>query len=118
MQHAETRRGPPQLAVPPRSPDRRVWAADAESHLMDASTYRWPAEWEPHAATWLTWPYNEDDWPDRYGPIPWVFGEIVQNLSRVERVRLLVNEANEADARRLLKRIEVNDGNVFLRQVV
>lgn len=85
---------------------------------MDSPTNRWPAEWEPHDATWIAWPYNEDDWPDRYGPIPWVFGEIVRQLSRVERVRILVNEANEADARELLERIGVADERVFLRQVV
>ncbi|MGA2855204.1 MAG: agmatine deiminase family protein, partial [Verrucomicrobiota bacterium] len=25
--------------------------------------YAMPAEWEPHAATWLAWPHNEADWP-------------------------------------------------------
>ncbi|MFZ0806602.1 MAG: agmatine deiminase family protein, partial [Candidatus Sulfotelmatobacter sp.] len=24
-----------------------------------------PAEWEPHAATWLAWPHNKNDWPGR-----------------------------------------------------
>ena len=86
--------------------------------LMDGSNYRWPAEWEPHDATWIAWPFDEDDWPDRFGPIPWVFGEVVRHLSKVERVRILVNEANEADARKLLHRIGVSEERVFLRQVV
>ena len=25
--------------------------------------YRWPAEWEPHAATWLAWPHKPNTWP-------------------------------------------------------
>ncbi len=52
--------------------------------------YRMPAEWEPHAATWLAWPHNRDDWPGKFGPIPWVYAEIVRLLSRVERVNVVV----------------------------
>ncbi|MBO0912406.1 MAG: agmatine deiminase family protein, partial [Acidobacteria bacterium] len=31
-----------------------------------ASGYRMPAEWEPHAATWLAWPHYKLDWPDKF----------------------------------------------------
>src|SRR5690606_38496248 len=27
--------------------------------------YRMPAEWEPHTATWLTWPHCEETWPGK-----------------------------------------------------
>ena len=40
-----------------------------------------PAEWEPHAATWLAWPHNPEDWPGKFQPIPWVYAEIVRHLS-------------------------------------
>ncbi|HVI10444.1 MAG TPA: agmatine deiminase family protein, partial [Candidatus Binatia bacterium] len=30
-----------------------------------AGEYRMPAEWEPHAATWLAWPHNHGDWPGK-----------------------------------------------------
>src|SRR5262249_55538324 len=53
--------------------------------------YRMPAEWEPHEATWIAWPHNREDWPGKFGPIPWVFTEIVRCLSRVEHVHLVVN---------------------------
>ena len=23
--------------------------------------YRMPAEWEPHASTWIAWPHNAED---------------------------------------------------------
>ena len=55
--------------------------------------YRMPAEWEPHAATWLAWPHNAADWPGRFHPIPWVYCDIVRHLSRVEDVHLLVQDA-------------------------
>ena len=52
--------------------------------------YRMPAEWEPHEATWIAWPHNRDDWPGKFAPIPWVYAEIVRNLSRVEKVFIVV----------------------------
>ena len=52
-------------------------------------TRRWPAEWEEHAATWIAWPHNRDDWPGKFGPIPWVYVEVVRLLSRHEPVELL-----------------------------
>lgn len=54
--------------------------------------FRMPAEWEPHEATWIAWPHNEEDWPGRFEPIQWVYGEIVRKLSAVERVQILVRD--------------------------
>jgi agmatine deiminase len=63
-----------------------------------------PAEWEPHAATWLAWPHAQGDWPGRFGPIPWAFADLVKKLAAGEAVRLLVNDAaHEASARRKLR---------------
>jgi agmatine deiminase len=55
---------------------------------------RMPAEWEPHRATWLAWPHQRDDWPGKFAPIPWVYGEIVRHLHKSEEVRILVNDAD------------------------
>ena len=71
--------------------------------------YRMPAEWEPHAATWIAWPHNVDDWPGRFGPIPWVYSEIVRHLAPVERVEIIVNSAQlESEARKLLASVGVD----------
>jgi len=51
-----------------------------------------PAEWAPHAATWIAWPHNPEDWPGKFQPIPWVYAEIVRHLSAVEDVHILVND--------------------------
>jgi len=65
-----------------------------------------PAEWETHEATWIAWPHNEDDWPGRFAPIPWVYGEIVRKLSAVERVQILVhNEDLRESARQVLEKV-------------
>ncbi len=82
-----------------------------------ASGYRLPAEWEPHAATWLAWPHYHGDWPGRFEPIPWVYAEIIRNLARHERVELIVNGASAAGrARRLLERAAAMSSNVSFRR--
>jgi len=51
--------------------------------------YSFPAEWSPHAATWIAWPHHEPDWPGKLGPIPWVYAEIARILTQYERVEIL-----------------------------
>jgi agmatine deiminase len=76
-----------------------------------------PAEWEPHSATWIGWPHNTRDWPGKFGPIPWVYGEIVRKLTPGEIVRILVQSAtHEAQARKVLAKCGVDLKRVeFLR---
>jgi agmatine deiminase len=76
---------------------------------LGESKYRMPAEWAPHAATWIAWPHNAEDWPGKFQPIPWVYAEIVRHLSRVEDVNILVNDlAAERRAQKLLRRAGAN----------
>jgi agmatine deiminase len=77
-----------------------------------------PAEWEPHAATWLAWPHNVRDWPGKFAPIPWVYAEIVRRISAGETVRLLAGDAAlEAKARKLLARASVSLERVEFHRV-
>ncbi|MCS6977140.1 MAG: agmatine deiminase family protein [Gemmatales bacterium] len=75
-------------------------------------TYRMPAEWEPHECTWLAWPHNEDDWPGRFGPIPWVYGEVIRHLSRRERVELLIPAGDGPSIRSFLARLGIAEEQV------
>src|SRR6187399_3432032 len=72
-------------------------AATLEATLGTLATphtlgYRMPAEWEPHAATWLAWPHEPSDWPGKFEAVPWVFAEVIRNLTLGERVRLIVRD--------------------------
>jgi agmatine deiminase len=68
-----------------------------------------PAEWEQHEATWIGWPHNPTDWPDKLEPIQWVYGEIVRKIAPGEIVRILVNSlAHEKQVRDVLKRTGVD----------
>jgi agmatine deiminase len=50
--------------------------------------FRMPAEWEPQAAVWLSWPHNLATWPGNFRPIPAKFAEIAAQISRFEAVRI------------------------------
>ncbi len=54
--------------------------------------YRMPAEWERQKSTWIAWPHNEDDWPGKFNGIPWVFSKIVSEISKVQKVNILVKD--------------------------
>lgn len=69
---------------------------------------RMPAEWAPHAATWIAWPHQRDDWPDKFDPVPWVYVEIVRHLARGEPVRVIARPHLAAEAVGLLKRAGVD----------
>src|SRR5437762_13748672 len=60
--------------------------------------FRMPAEWEPHAATWLAWPHKEASWPGNFLPIPGIWVEMVRALAPHERVNVLVNDEPMAAA--------------------
>jgi agmatine deiminase len=75
--------------------------------------YRMPAEWEPHAATWLAWPHNKTDWPGKFEAIPWVFADIIRHLARAEEVNLIVASAREKQmAKEALRRSHVDTQRV------
>jgi agmatine deiminase len=78
------------------------------------SAYRMPAEWEPHEATWLSWPKD----PDTYPPgiiekVEETFAQMVIALQENERVNILVNDSGwEGKARKVLEREDAGDRNV------
>lgn len=80
-----------------------------------SNLYIMPAEWSPHAATWLAWPHYKPDWPGRFDQIPPVYAEMVRLLSEVEPVHILVqNVAAKTAVRHLLQRAGANLANVRL----
>lgn len=61
--------------------------------------YSFPAEWSPHAATWLAWPHNRASWPGKFEPVPGVFAGMIKSIARFEPVNVLCGGEN-ADGRR------------------
>ena len=67
--------------------------------------YRMPAEWEPHTATWLSWPRREGiSFPDSFDRVMPALRAMVEALIESEQVCINVrNEAHEAEARVVLR---------------
>jgi len=77
-----------------------------------------PAEWEPHAATWLTWPHNLDSWPGAFESIPAVWVKLVAALTPGEDVHILVDDAAaEAEVRVLLDTAAVSQHRTRLHRI-
>jgi agmatine deiminase len=109
--------GPRGTTTLPRTTNKQSTKIVNNPSTPVSRTYRMPAEWEPHAATWLAWPHNHADWPGRFGPIPWVYAEIIRNLAQHERVELIVNNAAaERQARRLLDKANALSPNVHFHR--
>ena len=53
--------------------------------------FHMPAEWEPHAGTWFTWPRPEGiSFPGKYDTVPPVYAELIRHLVTVEDVHINV----------------------------
>ena len=74
------------------------------SQTPAALGYRMPAEWEPHTATWLSWPRREGiSFPDSFDRVMPALGAIVEALIESEQVCInICNGAHEAEARDVL----------------
>ncbi|MGB5580141.1 MAG: agmatine deiminase family protein [Woeseia sp.] len=55
--------------------------------------YRMPAEWEPHQATWISWPHKRASWPGNFAPVEPVMVRAVAALTKSELVRINVLDA-------------------------
>jgi agmatine deiminase len=67
-----------------------------------------PAEWSPHAATWMAWPHDEEQWVGMLEPVRREFTGFVEAIAGREPVHLLVaDDESEADARRRLSRGDI-----------
>jgi agmatine deiminase len=104
------------------------------SQTPAALGYRMPAEWEPHAATWLSWPRQEGiSFPESFDRVMPALRAMVEALVESEQVCINVfNGAHEAEARSVLRglpmeritfyRIPTNEpwcrdhGPIFLRR--
>jgi agmatine deiminase len=80
-----------------------------------------PAEWSPHAATWVAWPSASDLWGENLEPARAAFARLVAAIAEGETADVLVSgEAEEARARAALptKNVRLHSvpfGDIWLR---
>jgi agmatine deiminase len=80
-----------------------------------AQGYRMPAEWEPHAATWLSWPRREGiSFPDSYDSVIPAFVRMIDALRESEPVRINIGDPDhEQQVREFLKDIDTRHVEYF-----
>lgn len=71
--------------------------------------YYFPAEFAPHAATWLSWPHKEASWPGKIDAIYPYYSHFVKVLTESEKVCINVNnETMKTCAIQHLQKAEVD----------
>lgn len=81
------------------------------------TSFRMPAEWEPHETTWLAWPHDLDTWPNQIEEIEALYVEIIQQLHVGEKINILVdNKQAEDNASRKLRARGITQ-NVFFHVI-
>jgi agmatine deiminase len=63
-----------------------------ESVTPKSMGYHFPAEWEIHEATWLTYPQNPESWPENHELACKEFNLFVKAVSKNETVHINVND--------------------------
>ncbi len=69
---------------------------------MGNTGYRLPAEWEPHAATWIAWPHRRATFLGDFTCIPDFFTRFIHLLAACEPVKVIATGAPLAEAQKQL----------------
>ncbi len=80
-----------------------------------------PAEWAPHAGTWMIWPERTDNWRLGAKPAQKAFAEVAAAISRFEPVTMMVSARQFANARHVLpaavRLVEMSTNDAWCRDV-
>jgi agmatine deiminase len=81
--------------------------------------YRMPAEWEPHEATWFSWPHRDGiSFPGSYDRVLPVLAKAVDALADSETVRInVLDAAEEAFVRSVLDRERARSEHVVFSHI-
>lgn len=94
------------------------------------NSYRMPAEWEPHDAVWLAWPYDKITFgslnqknnklnPERLAKVEKKFIKIIDALKDSEQVNLIVrNKKEHSDALPHARMFEADYADVWTRDYI
>ena len=81
--------------------------------------YTFPAEWEPHAATWFSWPRPEGiSFPGKYHTVPENLANVIREI--VPREQVHINVPNENWERIVRQQLKDHGGparNVFFHYI-
>ena len=77
--------------------------------------YWFPAEWEKHHSTWLSYPHNKASWPGKIETIFSFYNDFIRTISRGEMVNINVtDEMMKAEVAGALEKAGVKPGQIRL----
>ena len=80
-----------------------------------------PAEWEPHAGTWMLWPERPDNWRDHARPPQRAFAAVATAIARSEPMTMAVSAGQFEAARKMLpagvRVVEISSNDAWMRDV-
>ncbi len=76
-----------------------------------------PAEWTPHAATWMGWPFDDENWEGYLEPARADFTQLIRTIADYEKVYVTVNDQESLDdAKHRLGQTLNGLHNIYFRQ--
>lgn len=86
-------------------------------HIPVPAGYRFPAEWQPHAATWTNYPYDASYWQGALEGARADMSQLIKHIADFEPVKLgVVDEETEQDARQRLTALAANFDNISFQR--
>src|SRR5512134_2955159 len=83
--------------------------------------FRMPAEWEPHAGTWMLWPERADNWRANATPAQRAFAAVAAAIAKSEPVTMGVSAGQFNAARAALaagvRVVEISSNDAWMRDV-
>lgn len=80
--------------------------------------YTMPAEWERHAATWLTWPHDEAHWPGKFNKVEHIWAQMAKELETGEDVHINIHDdATQKSAEKHLKKAGVTGSRIHFHRI-
>lgn len=75
--------------------------------------YYFPAEFDRHTATWLSWPHKEESWPGKIQTVYPVYAQFIKFVSEDEKVNINVaDEGMQQEALSHLQKVGANLTNI------
>ena len=79
--------------------------------------FYFPAEWVKHASTWLSYPHNENSWPDKIETIFPYYNQFIKELAKGEIVNInILDSAMKERVEVELKEIGVDMSKVVFHK--
>jgi agmatine deiminase len=76
-----------------------------------------PAEWTPHAATWMGWPFDDVNWEGYLEAARADFTQLIRTIANYEKVYVSYHDQESlADAKRRLGQTKQGLHNIYFRQ--